>query len=107
MDKKKQMNFNLNNFLLAVTDILDVRDIEANNVSKSHSLRIAYVSLKLGKELKLEPEQHATPFRGAFACNHLDKPIYCRGKCKTCYNRVYQRLNRSGIRLRDKPAAAG
>ena len=57
MDKKKQMNFNLNNFLLAVTDILDVRDIEANNVSKSHSLRIAYVSLKLGKELKLEPKE--------------------------------------------------
>ncbi len=57
MDKKKQMNFNLNNFLLAVTDILDVRDIEANNVSKSHSLRITYVSLKLGEQLKLEPKE--------------------------------------------------
>jgi len=57
MDKKKQMNFNLNNFLLAVTDILDVRDIEVNEVSKSHSLRVAYVSLKLGEQLKLKPKE--------------------------------------------------
>ena len=57
MDKKKQMNFNLNNFLLAVTDILDVRDMESNFVSKSHSLRIAYVSLKLAEELKLESKE--------------------------------------------------
>lgn len=57
MDKKKQMNFNLNNFLLAVTDILDVRDIEANYVSKSHSLRIAYVSLKIGEQLELESKE--------------------------------------------------
>jgi len=57
MDKKKQMNFNLNNFLLAVTDILDVRDMEVNNVSKSHSLRVAYISLKLGEQLKLKPKE--------------------------------------------------
>ena len=57
MDKKKQMNFNLNNFLLAVTDILDVRDIEQNNISKSHSLRIAYISLKLGEKLELQPKE--------------------------------------------------
>jgi len=57
MDKKKQMKFNLNNFLLAVTDILDVRDIEVNEVSKSHSLRVAYVSLKLGEQLKLKPKE--------------------------------------------------
>jgi len=57
MDKKRQMNFNLNNFLLAVTNILDVRDIEVNDVSKSHSLRVAYVSLKLGEQLKLKPKE--------------------------------------------------
>lgn len=57
MDKKKQMNFNINNFLLAVTDILDVRDIEKNGVSKFHSLRVAYVSLKIGEELNLEPKE--------------------------------------------------
>ena len=57
MDKKKQMNFNLNNFLLAVSDILDVRDIEQNRVSKSHSLRVAYVSLKIGEELAYEPKE--------------------------------------------------
>lgn len=57
MNKKTQMNFNLNNFLLSVTDILDNRDIEKNNVSKSHSLRIAYVSLKIGEQLSLEPKE--------------------------------------------------
>jgi len=57
MDKKKQMNFNLNNFLLAVKDILDVRDIEQNNVSVSHSLRVAYVSLKIGEKLEKEPKE--------------------------------------------------
>lgn len=56
MDKKKQMKFNINNFLLAVTNILDVRDMEANNVSSSHSLRIAYVSLKIGEEVGLQPK---------------------------------------------------
>jgi len=57
MNKKKEMNFNLNNFLLAVTDILDVRDMEQNNVTKSHSLRIAYVCLKLGEQLSLQPKE--------------------------------------------------
>ena len=57
MDKKKQMLFNINNFLLAVTDILDVRDRESNKVSKSHSLRVAYVSLKFAEQLNLEPKE--------------------------------------------------
>ena len=57
MNKKTQMNFNLNNFLLAVTDILNNRDIENNNVSKSHSLRVAFVSLKIGEQLSLEPKE--------------------------------------------------
>jgi len=57
MDKKKQMNFNLNNFLLAVKDILDVRDIEQNNVSKNHSLRVAYLSLKIAEKLEKKPKE--------------------------------------------------
>ena len=57
MDKKKQMNFNVNNFLLATTNILDVRDIEMNNVSENHSLRVAYISLKLGEKLAFEPKK--------------------------------------------------
>ena len=56
MDKKKQMNFNLNNFLLATTDILDYRDCELNNTTKNHSKRVAYVALKIGEQLKLEPK---------------------------------------------------
>jgi len=57
MDKKKQMNFNLNNFLLALTNILDIRDMEVNNVTESHSLRIAYVSLTIATQIKLQPKQ--------------------------------------------------
>jgi len=57
MDKKKQMNFNLNNFLLAVKDILDVRDIEQNNVSVNHSLRVAYLSLKIAEKFPIKPKE--------------------------------------------------
>ncbi len=57
MDKKKQMNFNINNFLLAVTDILDYREVEKNKVSIDHSKRVAYVSIKIGEQLNLEPKQ--------------------------------------------------
>ena len=56
MDKKKQINFNLNNFLLATSDILDYRDIEENNTTKYHSKRVAFVALKLGEQLNLEPK---------------------------------------------------
>jgi len=57
MDKKKQMKFNINNFLLAVTDILDVRDCEKNKVTKNHSLRIAYISLQIAEQLNFEPKE--------------------------------------------------
>ena len=57
MDKKKQMKFNINNFLLATTKILDVRDIEMNNVSVNHSLRVAFIALKIGEKLNLEPKK--------------------------------------------------
>jgi len=57
MNKKKEMNFNINNFLLATTNILDKRDIETNNVSEFHSLRVAYISLKIGEKLALEPKK--------------------------------------------------
>jgi len=56
MNKKTEMNFNINNFLLATTNILDMKDREINRVSEFHSLRVAYVSLKIGEMLKLEPK---------------------------------------------------
>jgi HD-GYP domain-containing protein (c-di-GMP phosphodiesterase class II) len=57
MDKKKQMLFNVNNFLLAVTEILDVRDCEINGVTKHHSLRVAFLSLKIAEKLNFESKE--------------------------------------------------
>ncbi|MGB5868141.1 MAG: HD domain-containing phosphohydrolase [Arcobacteraceae bacterium] len=56
MDKKKQMNFNLNNFLLATTEILDTHEIQQKNISKHHSLRVAFISLKIAEKLNYEPK---------------------------------------------------
>lgn len=57
MDKKKQMNFNLNNFLLATSIVLDFKQKEKYNVSLNHYKRVAYISLKLGLLYKLDPKQ--------------------------------------------------
>jgi response regulator RpfG family c-di-GMP phosphodiesterase len=57
MDKKTQMNFNLVNCLLATTDILDAKDIEQNTITKHHSLRVAYISLKMSEKLQYEPKE--------------------------------------------------
>ena len=57
MDKKKQMNFNINNFLLATTEILDAREIQMKKLSKHHSLRVAFISLKLAEKLHYQPKQ--------------------------------------------------
>ena len=56
MNKKTHMKFNINNFLLATTKILDVRDMETNNVSINHSLRVAFLSLKIAEKLQKEPK---------------------------------------------------
>ncbi|MEA3498325.1 MAG: HD domain-containing phosphohydrolase [Campylobacterota bacterium] len=60
MDKKKQINFNLNNFLLATSDILDCRDIEENSTTKYHSKRVAFIALKIGEQLNLDPKMMFT-----------------------------------------------
>ena len=73
MDKKKQMNFNLNNFLLATTDILDYRDCELNNTTKNHSKRVAYVALKLGEQLNLEPKAMFSLCAYSLFHNYIDK----------------------------------
>ena len=56
MDKKKQINFNLNNSLLSVSDILDYQDITDHNLAKYHSKRVAYISLKIAEHLNLQPK---------------------------------------------------
>ncbi|WP_044418700.1 HD-GYP domain-containing protein [Halarcobacter anaerophilus] len=56
MDKKKEMLFNLNNFLLAMSTALDEVEKEVYKVSCFHSKRVAYLALKLAKEFNFEKE---------------------------------------------------
>ena len=72
MDKKKQMLFNSNNFLLAVSDILDVRDIEQNGVTKSHSLRVAFLSLKIAQKESFNPKEMFDLCAYALFHNYID-----------------------------------
>lgn len=57
MNKKKEMNFNINNFLLATKDIIDAREIRKKNLKRNHSLRVAYISLKIANKLNYEPKE--------------------------------------------------
>ena len=57
MNKKKEMNFNINNFLLATKDILDAREIREKNLTKNHSLRVAFISLQMANKLDYEPKE--------------------------------------------------
>ena len=51
MDKKKQIAFNLNNFLLATSIALDGVEQDICGVSELHCKRVAYVSLQIGQSL--------------------------------------------------------
>lgn len=51
MDKQKQIQFNLNNFLLATSFALDY------SVSKNHYKRVAFISLKLALSYGLQPKE--------------------------------------------------
>ena len=52
MNKKKEMNFNLNNFLLALSLSFD-----SKNNCINYSKRVAYISLNIGKSLNLTPQE--------------------------------------------------
>ncbi len=56
MNKKKEIYFNLNNFLLAISFAFDFKENEFNGVSLGHSKRVMYISLKLGEKLGLSSE---------------------------------------------------
>jgi len=56
MDKKKEILFNLNNFLLAISTALDQVEKQIYKVSSSHSKRVAYIALRLAKEFNYEKE---------------------------------------------------
>ena len=50
MDKKRQIQFNLNNFLLAISFPLDGIEKGCYNTDLNHSKKVAYIALKLAKE---------------------------------------------------------
>jgi len=51
------MEFNLNEFLRAVANTLDVVEIEIFGMATNHSKRIAYISVKIAQELQLTNEE--------------------------------------------------
>ncbi|XOB60772.1 HD-GYP domain-containing protein [Campylobacterota bacterium DY0563] len=54
MDKKRQIQFNLNNFLLALSYPLDAIENHYYNTDLIHSKKIAFIALKLAKEFNYE-----------------------------------------------------
>jgi HD-GYP domain-containing protein (c-di-GMP phosphodiesterase class II) len=56
MDRKREINFNLNNFLLAISESLDFVEIDLLGVTANHSKRVAFIAISLGIELNLSQE---------------------------------------------------
>ncbi|MGE4461821.1 MAG: HD-GYP domain-containing protein [Arcobacter sp.] len=59
MDKKKQMAFNLNNFLLSMSAILDYKQFDLEGTALNHFKRVTYIALNLGAKFNLEPKMMA------------------------------------------------
>lgn len=57
MDKKKQMQFNLNNFLLSTSIALDFVSMNRYKISLGHAKRVAFIALNIGIKLDLSPEE--------------------------------------------------
>ena len=57
MDKKKQMQFNLNNFLLATSIALDFVSKDRYKISLGHAKRVAYIALNIGIKMDFTPEE--------------------------------------------------
>ena len=59
MDKKKEINFNLNNFLLALSLAFDHKNQEKFGNSLIYSKRVTFIALKIAQKLNLSPEEMA------------------------------------------------
>lgn len=57
MDKKKELAFNLNNFLLSISLALDLVEKDMTKTTINHSKRVAFLSLKLGERFNLTPQE--------------------------------------------------
>lgn len=59
MDKKKQMAFNLNNFLLSMSAVLDYKEFDLEGTPLNHFKRVSYIALNLGTKFNFEPKMMA------------------------------------------------
>lgn len=59
MDKKKQMAFNLNNFLLSMSAVLDFKEFDLEGTPLNHFKRVSYIALNLGAKFNLEAKMMA------------------------------------------------
>ena len=57
MDKKKEINFNLNNFLLATAHVFDIYLDDLYNTNKLFLRKSAFLSIKIGEALGFEDEK--------------------------------------------------
>jgi len=57
MNKKTHIEFNLNNFLLAMSFMFDKVETSFYQTKANHSKRVAFLSLKIGEKFNLNPEQ--------------------------------------------------
>lgn len=57
MDKKKQMKFNLNNFLISTSIALDYVSKYKYKISLGHLKRVAYIALNIGIKMDLSNEE--------------------------------------------------
>ncbi|WP_419764828.1 MAG: HD domain-containing phosphohydrolase [Arcobacter sp.] len=83
MDKKKELSFNLNNFLLALSLPIDYLRKDKCSSSINYSKRVAYLSLNIGKQLNLTPQEMSDLCSysllhsiGLLNCSNLSKE-YC------------------------------
>lgn len=57
MNKKKELAFNLNNFLLSISIALDLVENDITKTTQNHTKRIAFLCLKLGERFNLTPQE--------------------------------------------------
>ncbi len=82
MDKKRQIKFNLNGFLIPISFALDSVWKNKKGTSLSHSKRVAFIALRMGIKLGLNPQELADLCSYSL-CHHIalnqskDDKSYC------------------------------
>ncbi len=90
MNKKREVYFNLNNFLLATSFAFDFKENELHNVKLGHSKRVMYISLKLGEKLGLNAQDMSDLCSYSLIHNNalLQAPINTKEYCELSQNNI-------------------